>query len=332
MVGAVAGSPGTFPTNWNQSGGLGLTSTISLGTENGLQYLDIRYSGTATLSFVEFRLETPNGISASNGQTWTFSPYIKAISGTIPTSQLVMIERNSLSAFITQGGAGFSATSSLQRFSFTRTLAGGATVAFVQPLILFTLTIGAAYDFTIRIAAPQMELGAYATTFIPTTTAAVTRLADASFKTGVSNLINSPQGSLYIDSRSLVNGGSFRLFSISDGTANNRITIGWSSVSSTLLAFMILGGTIVVNNNISAFDQTANSKILFRWGGGNFNVFINGVNRLSLTSVTMPTANLFNRIGFDLGTSSSFFEGNVAQAALFTAPLTDEECITITTL
>jgi hypothetical protein len=177
-----------------------------------------------------------------------------------------------------------------------------------------------------------MELGAYATTFIKTSTAAVTRVVDAASKTGISSLINSPQGSLLIEGRSFLNGGSFRLFSISDGTSGNRITVGWSSVSSTLLAFMILGGNIVVNNNISAFDQTANNKILFRWGGGNFNVFINGVNRLSLTSVTMPTANLFNRIGFDLGSASSLFEGNVTQAEIFRTPLTDAQCIQITTL
>jgi len=48
MVGAVAGNPGTLPTNWNVSGAVGLTRTIvGVGTELGLQYVDFRFNGTA---------------------------------------------------------------------------------------------------------------------------------------------------------------------------------------------------------------------------------------------------------------------------------------------
>ena len=330
MVGAVAGSPGTLPTNWERTSG-GLTQTIvGIGTENGLQYIDFNYAGTASGTLTLF-YETLAQIVASNGQIWSNSFYAKLISGTADSFVLVIRELSSIGGNLGTGTQTFSPSSNLQRFTFTRTNANALT-AFIRPGLFVNLTNGATYDFTIRIAAPQMELGAYATTFIKTSTAAVTRVVDAASKTGISSLINSPQGSLLIEGRSFLNGGSFRLFSISDGTSGNRITVGWSSVSSTLLAFMILGGNIVVNNNISAFDQTANNKILFRWGGGNFNVFINGVNRLSLTSVTMPTANLFNRIGFDLGSASSLFEGNVTQAEIFRTPLTDAQCIQITTL
>ncbi len=332
MVGAVAGSPGTLPTNWNVTSGAGLTQTVvGLGSEIGIQYIDLRFNGIATASSLRFVTDTTSGVAATPGQIWSNSVYAKLTAGTMPFITLRNVYRTSGGAAISTPNQQFNLTSSLTRSAFTDA-AAPATTAFLQQEVLFTLTIGLTYDFTIRIAAPQMELGAYATTFIPTTTAAVTRLVDAANKTGVSSLINSPQGSLFIDARSLFNGGTFRLFSISDGTSNNRITVGWSSVSSTLLAFMILGGNIVVNNNISAFDQTANNKILFRWGGGNFNVFINGVNRLSLTSVTMPTANLFNRIGFDLGSLSSLFEGNVNQAAIFPTPLTDAQCIQLTTI
>jgi hypothetical protein len=178
----------------------------------------------------------------------------------------------------------------------------------------------------------QLEAGSNATSYIPTTASAVTRNADVISKTGISSLINSVEGCFYVEASSFINGGFFRLISISDGTTNNRITMGWSSITNTLLAFMNIGGTIRVNNNITPFSQTSNNKILFRWGSGNFNVFVNGVNRLSLTSVTMPTANLFNKLSFDLGTTSSLFEGNVKSVLVFPTQLTDTECINLTTL
>jgi hypothetical protein len=178
----------------------------------------------------------------------------------------------------------------------------------------------------------QLEAGSNATSYIPTVASAVTRNADVISKTGISDLINSVEGCFYVEAKAFVNGGSFRLISISDGTTNNRITMGWSTITNTLLAFMNIGGTIRVNNNITPFSQTSNNKILFRWGSGNFNVFVNGVNRLSLTSVTMPTANLFNKLSFDLGTTSSLFEGNVKSVLVFPTQLTDTECINLTTL
>jgi hypothetical protein len=180
----------------------------------------------------------------------------------------------------------------------------------------------------------QLEAGAYPTSYIPTISASVTRNADVISKTGISSLINSEEGCFYVEASSFINGGYFRLFSLSDGSTNNRLSIAWSTTTNTLLAFMNIGGTIRVNNNITPFNQTSNNKVLFKWGSGNFKVFVNGVERLSLTSVTMPTANLFNRLGFDIGSSSGsgFFEGNVKEVIVFPVELTDQECINLTTL
>ena len=60
--------------------------------------------------------------------------------------------------------------------------------------------------------------------------------------------------------------------------------------------------------------------------------FINGVEKLSLTSLTMPTANLFTKLGFDRGVNDSFFIGNVKSVLVFPTQLTDQQCISLTTL
>ena len=178
----------------------------------------------------------------------------------------------------------------------------------------------------------QLEAGANATSYIPTTTTTVTRNADVISKSGISNLINSEEGCFFVEANSFVNGGNFRQFTLSDGTNNSRLYIGWSSIVDTLLIRMDVAGVNVVNNNITSFNQTSNNKILIKWGGGNLKTFVNGVERLSLTSLTMPTANLFTKLGFDRGVSAGFFEGNVKSVLVFPTQLTDQECIALTTL
>ena len=178
----------------------------------------------------------------------------------------------------------------------------------------------------------QFEVGSYATSYIPTVASTVTRNADAISKTGISSLINSEEGCFFVEANSLINGGVFRQFALSNGTDNSRLTIGWSSIVNTLLIRMDVAGVNVVNNNITSFNQTSNNKILIKWGGGNLKTFINGVERLSLTSLTMPTANLFTKLGFDRGVSATFFEGNVKSVLVFPTQLTDVQCIALTTL
>ena len=71
----------------------------------------------------------------------------------------------------------------------------------------------------------QLEAGSYATSYIPTTTASVTRNRDQCVKTGISSLIGQTEGTMFVEMKALVNGGLTRTISLSDGTTQNRITI-----------------------------------------------------------------------------------------------------------
>ena len=76
----------------------------------------------------------------------------------------------------------------------------------------------------------QLEAGANATSYIPTVASTVTRNADVISKTGISSLIGQTEGTIFVD---LFSEFSFQSkdFSVSDGTLNNRITLGYSSAS-----------------------------------------------------------------------------------------------------
>jgi hypothetical protein len=67
----------------------------------------------------------------------------------------------------------------------------------VRPHIIATYTNGNPIDLTLRIAAPQLEQGAFATSYIPTTSAAATRAADSAVVTPISSFYNIQEGTLF---------------------------------------------------------------------------------------------------------------------------------------
>jgi hypothetical protein len=268
MVGAVAGSPGTLPTNWSVGTG-GLTQTVvGVGAESGLQYIDLRFNGTATTVSTEIRVETTTQIAASNGQTWSNSVYAKIISGSI-TSYIGVAERTSAGGFVVFGSQAVNFTSALARYNYIRTLSGGATVGVVQPVCGFNLTIGATYDFTIRIAAPQMELGAYATTFIPTTTAAVTRLVDVAQKAGIGSILGGIEGTIFLEwnyqPTAATTGAWFNIYGV--GTSN----IGFASSGANSIRTRIN-----LTTDIIAVNPTNKHKAAFAFNASGVVLYING--------------------------------------------------------
>jgi len=181
MQGAVAGTPGTRPTNWPSISLAGLTQTVvGVGTELGVNYIDLRFNGTASGGTLQIPLEATTQIAAVQGQSWRNSAFLKLVSGSfngIASSRLRLSECNAAGVVLTNGDFIISnPTATLTRFSQPYTTVN-PTTAFVRPAVMFVATIGAAIDFTIRIGWPQLERDSV-TSPIRTTTTAVTREAD----------------------------------------------------------------------------------------------------------------------------------------------------------
>jgi hypothetical protein len=73
MQGAVVGSPGTLPTNWNRNTAGISSSIVGIGIEAGIDYVDIRFSGTSVTAggTTIYGNAEPNGsVAAAPGQTW----------------------------------------------------------------------------------------------------------------------------------------------------------------------------------------------------------------------------------------------------------------------
>jgi len=330
MVGAVAGSPGTLPTNWTVGG---MTQTIAgLGTENGLQYIDVRFSGTSSSTVAFFGFDQISQIAAANGQTWSNSFYAKIIAQPSPplSYALAIREGNTGGGFVAATQQLFTPTTSLVRYTQTRTIPNATTV-FVQPQFVANLTVGATYDFTIRIAAPQMERGAYATTFIPTTTAAVSRLGESFVRNNIftNGLISAAGGTWFIDLSANTpytrdtSGGGIALNTILDATTtDNGLNIrNTGVVPSRLGIYKVISSA----NTLLYTTLTDSVKIAIKWNGTTADVFVNGVKQVSATSFTTTAMQFINSSTIDVPRF-------INQSALFPIPMTDDQCIEMTTL
>jgi hypothetical protein len=158
MQGAVAGvvgSGGALPTNWFPSFA-GLTITVgSPAVLNGIDVIDIRFSGTTGGTFGVLEFDTNAG-AATYGQTWSNSAFLALTGGNFTNVTLANVQLRFNVGTI--GGPDLRATltSALARYSATGTPTNSGTTTAV-PSLNFAWSSGVAVDFTLRIGWPQAE-------------------------------------------------------------------------------------------------------------------------------------------------------------------------------
>ena len=205
-------------------------------------------------------------------------------------------------------------TSTSCEFAFgkARTTAGGSTLANMATDVL--------------IWGAQLEAGSYPTSYIPTTSASVTRVADAAYKTGISSLIGQSEGVLFVEASALVNGADGRI-TISDGTINNRVSIEWDIDADTIKGFIGVGGNV----STTSHDQTDRNKIALVYSTSFAKLFVNGTLVATDTS-SIPTMSGMAHIEYSNYNGTTPFVGNLYQTIVIPTALTDAQCIELTTL
>lgn len=181
MAGSVVGA-GNRPTNWQDAGtASGLTRTLSgFGVENGRNYVEFTFTGTTTGASA-YGVYLDNTIAAASGQTWTSSCLVRTV-GTPTGIQNVSIglqERTGAGVNLAQSNANTAGSSVPTRTALTVTrVFNQATTALGWTGVFINFATGQVVNAVLRIYTPQQELGAAKTSFIPTSTVAVTRAAD----------------------------------------------------------------------------------------------------------------------------------------------------------
>jgi hypothetical protein len=180
---------------------------------------------------------------------------------------------------------------------------------------------------TIQLWGVQVELGAYATSYIPTTSAAVTRLADAASKTGISSLIGQTEGTLFLDISGESLQDNSRYMSISDFTnSNKRLTI--YQISGLINVYCSAGSTF----NLQYNPPAGRLKIAFGYKSGQYVLYVNGVNAISSSeSAVVACSDLGLGVNEYLGTANPPAV-RYNQVLLFKTRLTNAQLAELTTL
>jgi hypothetical protein len=338
MVGANV-STNALPTNWLTTlNGLS-RQIIAIGTESGIDYIDIKLSGTANNTVATIAPESSTQIVAASGQTWTNSVYIKIISQPSPPSSysLAFREGTSGGSFVNSGSSAITPTTTLQRLSATRTLTG-ATTERVQPQINFALVSGSTYDFTVRIGWPQMEQSSVATSPIPTTTGSASRNADQIVASGalVSGLIGQTEGTIYAEVVAQPYNNSLfpAILQVEDGADSQRFALFVNASGGVRLR---LNST---NNNI-ALDATSPTSLIagqvykiaaaFAFDGTSA-LYINGVFQASGSVASGPFSSALNRVNVGSRGGAFISPSRIRAAAIYTTRLSNDQLANLTRL
>jgi hypothetical protein len=143
----------------------------------------------------------------------------------------------------------------------------------------------------------QLEAGSFATSYIPTTTAQVTRTADSEAMTAVSSWFNATAGTFYVEGDSLVNVASgVPLLSIDDGTTGvNSLDIRWRP--SATGAVISSGSATQADLSIPGLTVGSVYKLWLAYAANDFAFIANGGAPVTDSAGAVPVSPTTLRIG-----------------------------------
>ena len=217
------------------------------------------------------------------------------------------------------------------RFSITFTEAG-ANSLYIGPNDNVSNSLGVTGNNSdgIYIYGAQMESASYATSYIPTYGTSVTRNADAALKTGVADLINDGDGTLYMEVTPTNFEGDQR-FGISDNIGSNRIVLRLFNPSNLQLS-AVINSSVEISISNSGYTAGNTYKIAGAWKNNDAVIYINGVQVATDTNCNITPSNPLTRISFDNGVGTAKWENPVSQTLYFPTRLSNEELAALTTI
>jgi len=168
----------------------------------------------------------------------------------------------------------------------------------------------------------------YATSYIPTTSAQVTRTADSITVTSsnFTGIHSATAGTIYAEFNLNAASGTRPIVSLDDGTANERIEL---YASGTSLKFKVVdGGVTQCDIAIGTIAASTFYKVAVAWSANDFAGCLSGGTVQTDTSGTLPTVDRM-RIGSDQ--AGNFQNGHQKRTARFLERLTNAELQLITT-
>ena len=177
----------------------------------------------------------------------------------------------------------------------------------------------------------QVEVGTKVSSYIPTTTASVTRNADVISDTGISTLIGQTEGTIYAEINNTLmtsysTGYVMRIFA----DANNEVWIRKESGTNTYTARWRANSVDVYTQSTIAV-LNGNNKIAIAYKTGDSAVYLNGT-QIGTSASTGAFAVAPSQIGIGSSSTADFFNDRIELATVFQTRLTNAQLATLTTL
>jgi hypothetical protein len=215
---------------------------------------------------------------------------------------------------------------------------GGANVANG---LMGIPTSGTTFSYTgdgtsgIFVWGAQLETGAIPTSYIPTTTGAVSRAADVISASGalVSGLIGQTEGTIYaeVDVKALQ--GTVAKTFIDIGATNNRIFIGFTSLASNTIRLQIDTSANPARVDIRSTVSSAGIiKVAAAYQSGNCVLYVNGVAGTVSANDSLSFSTLSSVFIGQTIAGTAFLNDRIRAAALYTTRLTDAQLAELTRL
>ena len=294
--------------------------------------------------------------SVGSGETWTNSIFVKKGNGANAPDIIQLLHgvdfgATSYANFDISVGGGTSGTVTASsggtgriryygngwyRISFTAT---STTSGDDNVIITFTnnnptATRAPSYagqtDANVFVWGAQLEQSPIATSYVATTTGAVTRLKDDIFFTNASSVIGQSEGTLFVEvDWRLIDANIFTVGS----AGNNQIQIYKRADVFFATQIATAGGGQVFFQQENASGYTGVQKIAFAYKQDDCKVFRNGSEILSDNTVDLTGFNTMDKIYFGQSLSSSA-QANmwIRDARIYNTRLTDTQCQDLTTL
>ena len=276
-----------------------------------------------------------NVFAAAAGATYSYSVYLKA--GTASIISLLV------SATATYTGV-FNLSTGVATTSTANTTASMSSVGngWYRCVIVCASVANSAYSelqigrvasgLTFSAYGAQLEAGAYATSYIPTLGASVTRGADAASKTGISSLIGQTEGTLFVDFtlNKLADYGT--PISVNDGTTTKYV---WLTIfASGILRAELYDGAVQASISYSGAVAGGRYKMAFGYKTNDFALYVNGaLVGTDLTGATFSGTTM-SRVDTNLTNAALYSTASesINQALLFKTRLTNAQLAELTTI
>jgi hypothetical protein len=215
------------------------------------------------------------------------------------------------------------------RITTGATITGGTPVAYLMRLPT-ALSTGQGF----LTALPQLETGSIATSYIPTTTQAITRNTDVIRKTGITSLIGQSEGTVYFEVE-VTDEARNKWFCTLDSSSTSFIQM-WISTTRQISVQIQNSSSVVMSTLTSSALSVGYHKVAFAYNTATngCTMYIDGVqNPVSTRTIVAPGLPAFNdmSVGNFRSSTSDTLKAHIRADAVYPNRLTDPQLQALTT-